>query len=293
MLDIQQTLLGDGKILAIGNHTAIIQSILDFNFISKKKPSIVGIVATGRKTARFFFGNKEILIPFYESISSIPEYTKKEVIYILNLSSGRRVLSSTKSALELLPHLQGGSIFAEGVPEKHALEVYRLSTDKKIFMLGPASVGLLVPGTLKLGAIGGTESKQLIDSRLFQKGDVAVMSSSGGMTNEIIRIVAQQKRRLSFALSFGGERFPSLTPKEAFLAAEKDHHTKTIVYFGELGGTDEYDLVALLQEKKITKQVICYIAGVIADIFMYYTILRSIFYYFSIAGTNISNEVGE
>ena len=57
------------------------------------------------------------------------------------------------------------------------------------------------------------------------------------------------------------------TPKEAFLAAEKDPHTKTIVYFGELGGTDEYELSEMLKDKQITKQVICYIAGSVAEMF--------------------------
>lgn len=267
VLSIENLRKKTGDILVIGNHPGIIQSILDFDYLSGKKPSIIGIIATGRKTARYFFGKREILVSFYPDVSYLPKELKRDITYVLNLSSGRRVLSSTIQLLEELPNLEGGSVFAEEVPELHSLEVHKKAAGKNIFMLGPASVGIIIPGILKLGAIGGTESTQLVDSHLFEKGDVAVMSSSGGMTNEIIRAVALQNRRISFALSFGGERYPVVTPKDAFLAAENDSATKTIVYFGELGGNDEYELVALLKDKKITKEVICYIAGTVAEIF--------------------------
>jgi citrate synthase len=102
---------------------------------------------------------------------------------------------------------------------------------------------------------------------LFEQGSVAVLSASGGMTNEIINTVTGMGKRISFALSFGGDRFPILSPKEAFLAAEKDPQTTAIVYYGELGGTDEYELAKLLQTGKVTKKVICYIAGTISEMF--------------------------
>lgn len=153
------------------------------------------------------------------------------------------------------------------MPEKHSLELYRLAKHKKKFIIGPSSVGLLIPRTVKLGAIGGVDRKQLIDSHLFTKGSVAVLSASGGMTNEIMRIVAQNGKRLSFSLSFGGDRFPTLTPKEAFLAAELDPETSTIVYFGELGGLDEYEIIKLLRKKQITKPIICCIAGIVSEVF--------------------------
>jgi succinyl-CoA synthetase alpha subunit len=105
---------------------------------------------------------------------------------------------------------------------------------------------------VKLGAIGGTQALQLEQSRLFTPGSVAVISSSGGMVNEVIRTVATSGHALSFSLALGGERFPMLTPEEAFLAAESDPNTQAIAYFGELGGDDEYVLVDLLMSGRIT-----------------------------------------
>src|SRR5690606_20520264 len=117
----------------------------------KKDPSIIGILAGGRKYERYFFGTKEMVIPVYPAIASIPEVRKKECIFFLNVTSGRRVLPSSLEALSSLPRLVGGVTFAEDVPEQHAIELRKRAEQAQKFILGPASVGLLVPGRLKLG----------------------------------------------------------------------------------------------------------------------------------------------
>jgi len=255
------------RILFIGSHKRIIQSVLDFDFITgKKTPSVSVIVAGGRKYEKYFFGREEILIPVFSTLEKIPEKLKKEINYFYNVSSARRSLESSEAALHL-PSLLAGSLFAENIPEKHSIYLAQKALEENILLIGPSSVGLLVPGILKLGAVGGVEMHQLVDSNLFSPGSVAVFSSSGGMTNELIRVVVSRGKRISFALSFGGDRFPLLTPREAFLMAEEDKETTEIIYFGELGGQDEYELVSLIEEKKIHKKVICYIGGVVADLF--------------------------
>lgn len=268
MIGITHLRKSTDTVLVVGSHPGIIQSILDFDYLAgKKKPSVVAIIASGRRFERYFFGSKEVLLPVVSSIEKLSEKHKKEIQFFLNVSSGRRVLPSSLEVLEKLPEIQGGVIFAEDVPEIHALTLYEECKKRMKFLLGPASVGLLLPNRLKLGAIGGVDNRQLVQSHVLTPGNVAVFSASGGMTNELIRIVTTEGKRLSFALSFGGDRFPLFTPKDAFLEAENDPQTEAIVYFGELGGTDEYELVALLKEKKITKEVYCYIGGVVADLF--------------------------
>lgn len=256
------------NIIVIGSHPAIIQSMLDFDYLSgKTDPSIKAILAGDRRFERYFFGKKELLIPVFSTLFDIPQPIRESINYFFNTTSGRRAYESTQEAFKFLPGLLGGVIFAENVPEIHALKLFSLKDQSEKFIIGPSSVGLLIPPYLKLGAIGGVDYRQLIDSDVFISGNIAVLCASGGMTNEIIRIVTQQGKGVSFALSFGGDRFPILTPKDAFLAAEDDNQTEAILYFGEIGGTDEYDLAKLLQERKVTKQVICYIGGSVAELF--------------------------
>ncbi len=273
MLNIHKIRKQNQSIIALGSHIPILQSMLDFDYLAgKSEPSVKAIIASGRKNMRFFWGDSDVLIPVYPTLVEVPAFIKKEITLFLNLTSGRRILSSTLDLLDSLPNLVGGALFAENVPEKHALEMYsKVKTGSSMvdgrFIVGPASVGLMIPGHLKLGAIAGTEADQLIDSHVFEPGNVAVFSSSGGMTGELIRLVTTAQKRISFSLSFGGDRFPVLTPVEAFLAAEKDPQTEHIVYFGELGGYDEYELVELIKKKKITKHIITYIGGTISEMF--------------------------
>ena len=51
------------------------------------------------------------------------------------------------------------------------------------------------------------------------------------------------------------------SPLQWALEAQNDPQTKEIVFFGELGGRDEYDLVEAIKDKKLTKPVFAYIAG--------------------------------
>lgn len=258
----------EAKVLAVGSHGPIIQSMLDFDFLSgKNSPSVKAIIAGGRKFEKYFFGKRQVLIPVYNSFELVPDSIRNEINLFFNTTSARRAKQSTLDALKFFPNILGGTIFAEDIPEQHALELYQLAKEHNKFIIGPASVGLIIPGSFKIGAIGGTDYRQLIASNAMTVGSVAVFSASGGMVGEIIRVVSIQGKNLSFALSFGGDRFPVLTPKEAFLVAEQDTQTEAIVYYGELGGVDEYDLVELLESKKVTKPVICYIAGTVSELF--------------------------
>ena len=307
MITLPEIRKGKNQIVCLGNHHDIIQSILDFDYLSGKKEGSVTQIITARKGyAKYFFGRQEILIPTLTSPHGVTEFTESTestVPWFLNLTSGRRTLSSTLGLLEgltlqdssqktrkaaqkgqtLSGIFSGGVLFAENVPELHSLEIInqtsstdtptRRPTDQPTrrhadpLIIGPASVGLLVPGSLKLGPIGGITPTQIKESELTTPGSIAVLSASGGMTNELINIAIGSGHHLSFALAFGGDRFPALSPRDAFLIAESDPETKTVLYYGELGGEDEYELLKLREEGKFTKDVIAHIAGTVSSLF--------------------------
>jgi ATP citrate (pro-S)-lyase len=254
-------------ILVLGNHPGIIQSILDFDVLSgKREPSVLACVTAGRKTQKFFWGKREVLIPCFRTMDTLPEALRRRVRWMLNVQSGRRTFESTRAFFETFPNALGGHLFAENVPEAHATELIRMYGGR-YFLAGPSGVGLLVPGHLKLGAIGGVDPAQLLASNLATEGSVAVVSTSGGMTNELIRAVTQAGKRLSFACAIGGDRFPVASLTDVLMLAEHDRNTSAILYFGELGGVDEYEIVEMRKKKKLTKPVLAYIAGAIDEAF--------------------------
>ncbi len=267
MISLRNIRASEPGILVIGNHPAIMQSILDFDYAcGKKAPSIIACVTGNRSAQKFFFGNTEVLVPCVSSVSALPEVLAKRVRWILNMQSGRRSYESLVAAFEALPQVHGAHIFAENVPEKHATALIERFGKTKI-IAGPSGVGLLVPGALKLGAIGGTGLAQLMDGHLATPGSIAVVSTSGGMTNELITAVAHAGKRVSFGISIGGDRFPVTSLGQVLALAEEDVATEAVVYFGELGGVDEYEIVEMRRRGELTKPVIAYVAGVIDEAF--------------------------
>jgi succinyl-CoA synthetase alpha subunit len=256
------------RVICLGSHRGAIQSMLDFDFLTgRTAPSVSAIIASSRRTERYFFGPREVSLPVYPSLSQLPHQLLPEIKLFLNVLSGRRAPAAVHQALAALPNLQGGTIFAERLPERFALELETASRARGVWLLGGASIGLVIPGALKLGPIAGTEPRQLVEASLFAPGSVAVISVSGGITNEIVTAVVRSRHLVSFAASAGGERFPLITPADLFLAAEADPATTHIAYYGELGGNDEYELAKLLKARQLTKPVIAYIGGRAAELF--------------------------
>lgn len=255
------------RILAIGSYQPGYQAVLDFDALcGRSEPSIVAIVGSNKRFEKFFFGKEEVLIPCYQTMVEAKQAVP-DVDWLFNTTSARRAYQTTNDFFDAYPGAHGAHIFAEDVPETEAVQLYETYTKSGKTIVGPAGVGLLVPGYLKLGVVGGVDWRQLQANHLEQPGSVAVLSASGGMINELITMVASSEHAISFALCFGGDRFPTTRPSDAFLAAEDDPATKAIVYYGELGGTDEYELVTLIQQGRLTKPVVAYIAGVIGESF--------------------------
>ncbi len=247
------------NILVVGNHVGIIQSILDFDYASGKEiPSVTAIISGGRKCQKFFWGDGETLIPVYKTIDEAGGW-EVEADWLLCISSPSSTPRMVDAFFTSFPEAHGAHLFAEGVSERDALRLIEDYADTKI-IVGAAGVGLCIPGCLKLGAIGGVKGERLAELGTV-RGTTAVICSSGGMVNEVMYQVAAAGSNLSFAACYGGDRFPITSPLEWLEMAEADNLTKEIVYFGELGGQDEYLLRDAIKAGKITKPVIAYIAG--------------------------------
>lgn len=255
--------------LVIGVHMPIIQSMLDFDYLSGKKATdIVGIINGKRGFVKVFWGAQEMMLPTYVNQQAFVKAHPDTLIeWIVNVLSARRAVAEVEHALHLFPTLQGGVVFAEGVPERQSLTLSEHVNAKGALIIGPATVGLLIPGVLKLGPIAGVDPTLWESIDITEGGDTAVISASGGMTGELISLVYQSGKKVSFALSYGGDRWPICTPMDAFLLAEGDPQTTQIVYYGELGGTDEYELIELVKQKKVTKRIVAHIAGTVGEIF--------------------------
>ncbi|PID84188.1 ATP citrate synthase, partial [Candidatus Gracilibacteria bacterium] len=174
----------NSKAIIFGLQISAAQSMLDFDFLSNRDPSVVAFINPGKKTSskKLFFGDKEILVPIYGDFDSIPKNIKKETDTLVNFASFRSAFEATKGAMES-KIFKNIIIIAEGIPERQTREFIALNKKYKLNIVGPATVGAIEAGVFRAGNTGGA-LENIVASKLYKTGSVGFVSKSGGMSNE-------------------------------------------------------------------------------------------------------------
>jgi ATP-citrate lyase alpha-subunit len=245
-----------------------IQRMLDFDFLSKRNtPSVAAIIRPTQTSAvafhKVFYGVTEIVIPMYKTLAFA---TSKHptVDVMINFSSFRSAFDTSMEALESKT-IRTVVIIAEGIPERQARILIQTAKKNKKFIIGPATVGGIVAGAFKIGNAAGTlENIKL--SKLYRPGSVGFVSKSGGMSNEMYFMISQNTDGIHTGVAIGGDRFPGSSLMDHVMRYEQNPDIKMIVCLGEIGGTDEYNIVDALKSKKITKPLVMWVTGTAARI---------------------------
>ena len=238
-----------------------VQRMLDFDYVSGRKiPSVAAIInPTGSDGfQKFFFGPKEILVPVYKSLKNAAN-KHKNVDVMINFASFRSATPSTDEALSI-PQIRTVVMIAEGVPERSMKFLISKANKLGKVIIGPATVGGIVAGAFKIGNTGGT-IENIMESKLHRSGSVGFVSKSGGLSNEAYNIISRNTDGIYEGIAIGGDKYPGSTLIDHLLRFEKNPDIKMLVSLGEVGGTDEYDIVDALKKKKITKPLIIWNIG--------------------------------
>lgn len=143
----------------------------------------------------------------------------------------------------------------DGVPISISMRLVAAAHDAGAVLLGPNSPGVISPGRAMLAALR---------SSFFERGDVAVLSRSGGMMSTLAHALTKAGIGQSTCVGVGGDAVIGLDLVEAALLAEVDPGTSGIVVFGEVGTSQEQRLAAAIGAGRVTKPVAAYVAGVSA-----------------------------
>ena len=253
------------QILAYNSQPKALQSMLDYDyFVRKKTPSIVGIIQPTSRVnfEKYFFGEKEVVIPVYQDTKQAVT-THTSAIMAVNFASSRSVFASTKELLES-GQFETVSVLAEGVPENSARELAQLAKKQGVTLIGPASLGMIVPGIFKTGSIGGT-IENIIESGLDLPGKAGLITRSGGLFNELAYLIGKIGGGVAEGISIGGDRFPATDFLDHALRLEANPRVEYIVMLGEVGGVDEYAVIEAVQNGRLTKPIIAYCIGTSAE----------------------------
>jgi succinyl-CoA synthetase alpha subunit len=252
--------------IIFGCQERAIQRMLDFDYVCERKtPSIAAIVNPTRGGYhKCFWGPEEIILPIY---TTIEEATKNhpQADVMINFASFRSAYPRTKEALDI-DTIRTIAVIAEGIPERYTKELAAIAKQKKKWIIGPATVGAIKGGAFKIGNTGGMIDN-IIASRLHRPGSVAFVSKSGGLLNELNNIISRNSDGVYEGIAIGGDLYPGSTFIDHIMRYEKDPDAAMIVLLGEVGGTDEYDVVKALEKGKITKPLVAWCIGTCSKMF--------------------------
>eukprot|EP00933_Yihiella_yeosuensis_P057700 TRINITY_DN576_c0_g1_i1.p1 TRINITY_DN576_c0_g1~~TRINITY_DN576_c0_g1_i1.p1 ORF type:complete len:1086 (-),score=273.12 TRINITY_DN576_c0_g1_i1:240-3497(-) len=253
--------------IVYGMQNRAVQGMLDFDFMCKrKKPSVDAMVFpfSGNHYVKFYWGTEEILMPVYTTTKEAVQKHPKASVFI-NFASFRSVFETTMEAMSH-PSLTTVAIIAEGVPEQQTRLLIKTAEAKGVGMIGPATVGGIKPGCLRIGNTGGMLDN-VVMSRLYRPGSIAYVSKSGGMSNELNNIVCRNSDGVFEGVAIGGDRYPGGRFLDHMLRYQDAEGAKILLLLGEVGGTDEYDLIDAVKRGRITKPIVAWCVGTCASCF--------------------------
>lgn len=192
--------------IVYGLQNRAVQGMLDFDFMCKRKrPSVEAMVFpfSGNHYVKFYWGTEEVLMPVYTTTKEAVEKHTSASVFI-NFASFRSVYETSAEAMSY-DSIKTLAIIAEGVPEQQTREIVRMAEAKGVGLIGPATVGGIKPGCLRIGNTGGMLDN-IVMSRLYRPGSVAYVSKSGGMSNELNNIVCRSSDGVYEGVAIGGDR---------------------------------------------------------------------------------------
>ncbi len=139
----------------------------------------------------------------------------------------------------------------EGIPVKDMVRILPYIEERGARLIGPNSPGVISPGKSKVGIMPG---------EIHTPGPVGVVSRSGTLTYEIVHHLSQNGIGQSTCMGIGGDPIVGTNLLDAMDLFAADSDTEVVVLIGEIGGNDEEEAAARIEEG-YPKKVAAFIAG--------------------------------
>lgn len=250
-----------------GLQARAVQGMLDFDYVcERKRPSVAAMVYpfSGNHRQKFYYGHKEIMIPVYKEMSEAMN-KHPDADCMINFASLRSAYDATLEAMQFT-QIRTIAIIAEGIPEAKTRQLNHKAKELGVTIIGPATVGGIKPGCLKIGNTGGMLDN-ILASKLYRPGSVAYVSRSGGMSNELNNIISRTTDGVYEGVAIGGDRYPGTTFMDHIMRYQENPEIKMIVVLGEVGGTEEYKICDAIKNGVVTKPIIVWCIGTCAGMF--------------------------
>ncbi|MCU4742019.1 succinate--CoA ligase subunit alpha [Natronoglomus mannanivorans] len=186
-------------------------------------------------------------VPVYDTVDEAVEEENADasVIFVPPAFAGDAIFEALDTDLDLAVAI------TEGVPTQDMARVNKRLTETDTRLIGPNCPGLITPGEAKLGILPGN---------IFAEGDVGLVSRSGTLTYQVVDSLTNRGIGQTTAIGIGGDPIIGTDFVDALELFENDPDTKAIVMCGEIGGEDEEEAAAFIDDH-VETPVAGFIAG--------------------------------
>lgn len=167
------------------------------------------------------------------------------VIYVPAATALDHVIEAVESGIKLVVYP------GDGLPVRDAIEMRAAARANGATLVGPNTPGLISPGKAKAG---------FMPSFCYAPGALGVISRSGSLSYEACFRLTSAGLGQTTVIGIGGDPIKGVSAAEALALLHADAETRAIVYLGEIGGREEYD-VATYAARRDAKPVAALIVG--------------------------------
>jgi succinyl-CoA synthetase alpha subunit len=215
---------------------------------------VVGGVTPGRK------GRDVHGVPVFDTVEQAIQYhggpIDGSVVTVPPAFTRDAVFEAVENGVKLIV------IVTERIPRRDVAQMVELAGMRGARIIGPNCLGVIVPGVIKMGGIGGPARDA---AKAYAPGPVGVMSRAGGMTTEISSTLTAAGLGQSTAVSIGGDAIIGSTYAELMPLFEDDEQTEAIVIYTEPGGRMEAELARWVTENDSRLPIVAFMAGRFMD----------------------------
>lgn len=198
-----------------------------------------------------------------ETVHGVPVYdTVKEAVEATGAQASLVFVPPPFAADSIMEAADAGIRYCvcitDGIPAQDMIQVkrymMRYPKERRMVLTGPNCAGTISPGKAMLGIMPG---------HIFLPGNVGIIGRSGTLGYEAAAQLKERGLGVSTSVGIGGDPINGSSFRDILEQFENDEDTHVIAMIGEIGGPQEAEAAAYIQEH-VTKPVVAYVAGLTA-----------------------------